>query len=108
MQDRGANTQNMAEHNPVGSFQNKSMTERRIQTIEGQIKPLTGASEARMSAKLLTTSCLFSWLIIHAANILNLRAKGKDGKVLFQEPKGLRMYAELMEFGERVLCQPLK
>ena len=106
-QYRGSDTQTMAEHSPVGSSQSNGMVERRIQTIEGQIRTLRSAFEARTAAKLPTTSCLFPWLIIHAANILNLCEVGKDGKVPFQRLRGRRMHAELVEFGERVLYQPL-
>ena len=97
----------MTEHSPVGSSQSNGMTERRIQTIEGQIRALRSAFEARAEAKLPTSSCLFAWMIIHAANILNLCEVGRDGKVPFQRLRGRRMHADLVEFGERVLYQPL-
>ena len=83
------------------------MVEKRIQTTEGQIRILRNDFEARTAAKLPTTSCLFPWLVIHAANILNLCEVGKDVKVPFQRLRGRRMHADLAEFGERVLHQPL-
>jgi hypothetical protein len=97
----------MTEHSPVGSSQSNGMTERRIQTIEGQIRALRSAFEARTKAKLPTSSCLFTWMTFHAANRLNLCEVGKDGKVPFQRLRGRRMHAELVESGERVHYQPL-
>ena len=104
---RGANTQNMTENSPVGSSQSNGMVERRIQSIEGQVRTLRCAFEARTNSKLPTSSCLFAWLVVHAGNILNLHEVGKDGKVPFQRLRGRRMHPELVEFGERVLYQPL-
>ena len=83
------------------------MTERNIQSIEGQIRTLRSAFEARTQSKLPTSSCLSAWLIVHAGNILNLCELGKDGKVTFQRLRGRRMHADRVESGERVMFQPL-
>ena len=83
------------------------MIERRIQTIESQIRTLRSAFEARTGSKLPTSSCLFAWMIIHAGSIINLCEVGKDGKVPFQRLRGRRMHTDMVEFGERVLYQPL-
>ena len=71
-QYRCADTQTMTEHSPAGSSQSNGTTERRIQTIEGQIRALRSAFETRTVSKLPTSSCLLAWLSIHAANILKL------------------------------------
>ena len=104
---RGANTQNMIENSPVGSSQSNGMVERRIQSVEGQVRTLRSAFEARTNSKMPTSSCLYAWMVIHAGNILNLCEVGRDGKVPFQRLRGRKMHSEMVEFGERVLYQPL-
>ena len=76
---RGSDTQTMQEHSPVGSSQSNEATERRIQTIEGQVRTLRNAFEARNNAKLPASRCLFAWLVIHAGNIITLHEPGRDG-----------------------------
>ena len=56
-QYRGADTQTMTENSPVGSSQSNGMIERRIQTVEGQIRTLRSAFEARTGSRLPTSSC---------------------------------------------------
>ena len=99
-QYRGADTQTMMENSPVGSSQSNGMIERRIQSVEGQVRTLRSAFEARTGAKLPTSSCLFAWMGTHAGNIINLCEVGKDGKVPFQRLRGRKMHPELVEFGE--------
>ena len=91
----------------VGSSQSNGATERNVQTIEGQIRTLRSAFEARTGAKLATSSCLFAWSVAHAGNLITLHEVGKDGKVPFQRLRGRKMHPELIEFGERVMFQPL-
>ena len=104
---RGANTQNMIENNPVGSSQSNGMVERRIQTVEGQVRTLRSAFEARTNSKMPTSSCLYAWMVINASNILHLFEVGRDGKVQFQRLRGRKMHSEMVEFGQRVFYQPL-
>lgn len=104
---RGVNTQNTMENCPVGSSQSKGVVERRVQSVEGQVRTLRSAFEARTNSKMPTSSCLYAWMVIHAGDILNLFEVGKDGKVPFQRLRGRKKHSELVEFGERVLYQPL-
>ena len=102
-QYRGSDTQTMQEHRPVGSSQSKGATERRIQTIEGQVRTMRSALESRLGAKVPTGSCLFAWLVIHAGNLITLHETGRDGRVPFQRLRGRKIHPDLLEFGERVL-----
>ena len=106
-QYRGSDTQNMQEHSPVGSSQSNGATERRIQTIEGQIRTLRSAFEARIEARLPTSSPLFAWLVIHAGNIITLHEVGRDGRVPFQRLRGRKMHPELIEYGEEDLVSAI-
>ena len=86
----GADTQNMQEHSPVGSSQSNGATERRIQTIEGQVRTLRSAFEARIGARLPISSFLVAWLVVHAGNIITLHEVGRDGKVPLQRLRGTK------------------
>ena len=85
---RGSDTQTMQEHNPVGSSQSNGATERRIQTIEGQIRTLRSAFESRTGSKLPANCPLFAWLVVHAGSIITLFETGRDGRVPFQRLRG--------------------
>ena len=72
---RGSDTQTMQEHNPVGSSQSNGATERRIQTIEGQIKTLRSAFSASSWSVLKTTF----WYPKHSKK-LRLSRTGQSSK----------------------------
>ena len=97
----------MAELSPVGDSKSNGFIERTIQSVEGQIRTLRSATESRMGRKLVPGSALFSWLITHAANLINLYEVGQDGRVPYQRLRGRKLQAELLEFGECVHFQPL-
>ena len=104
---RGSDTQTMQEHNPVGSSQSNGATERRIQTIEGQIRTLRNAFESRTGSQLPTSNPLFAWLVVHAGAIIALFETERDGRVPFQRLRGRKMHPEMIESGERIMYQPL-
>ena len=83
---RGEQTQTMAEHSPVGDSKSNGFIERTIQSIARQIRTLRSTTESRMGRKFVPGSALFSWMITHAANLINLYEVGKDGRVPY--PKG--------------------
>ena len=98
----------MQDLSPVGDSKSNGFVERSIQSIQGQIRTLRSALEARIGTKISPTGPIFAWLIIHAANMMNLFETGKDGRVPYQRLRGRKMHAELVEFGECILYQPLK
>ena len=105
---RGDQTQTMQELSPVGDSKSNGCIERTIQSVQGQIRTLRSALEARIGAEINPTGPIFAWLIGHAANIINLFEIGKDGRVPYQRLRGRKMHTELVEFGECVCYQPLK
>ena len=105
---RGDQTQTMQENSPVGDSRSNGMIERTIQTVQGQIRTMRSALEARLGVKVLPTSPAFAWLVSHAANIITLCEVGKDGRVPYQRLRGRKMQPELVEYGECVMCLPLK
>lgn len=105
---RGDQTQTMREVSPVGDSKANGYVERSIQAVQGQIRTMKNALEARLGTKINTDSATFAWLVIHAANILNVFEMGKDGRTPFQRLRGRKMHPDLVEFGETIYYQPLK
>ena len=105
---RSDQTQTMQENSPVGDSKSNGFVERTIQTVQGQIRTLRSALEARIGTKIKPTSPVFAWMVIHASTIITLCEVSKDGRVPYQRLRGRRMQPELVEFGESVFCQPLK
>ena len=77
---RGDQTQTMTEHSPVGESKSNGFIGETIQSVEGQIRTLRSAIEARISHKFFPGSALFAWLVVHAANLINMYEVGKDGR----------------------------
>ena len=69
---RGDQTQTMREVSPVGDSKSNGYIERSIQSIQGQIRTMKHALEARLGSKVATDSPTFAWMTIHAANIVNV------------------------------------
>ena len=64
--------QTMKEGSPVGDSKSNGFIERTIQSVQGQIRTMKAALEARLGTKVATNSPMFSWMAVHAANILNM------------------------------------
>ena len=79
---RGDQTQTMSELSPVCDSKSNGLIERAIQTVKGQVRTMRCALEASMGRKLINGGALFSWLVIHAANVINLFEVGRDAKFL--------------------------
>ena len=94
---RGDQTQTMSELSPVGDSKSNGLIERTIQTVEGQVRTMRCALEARIGRKLVPGGALFSWLVIHAANVINLFEIGKDGKVPYQRLRGRKLHPDLID-----------
>ena len=88
---RGDQTQTMREVSPVGDSKSNGFIERSIQSVQGQIRTMRHALEARLGTKIATNSPIFAWMAIHAANIVNIFEVGKDGRVPYQRLRGRRM-----------------
>ena len=77
---RGDQTQTMQENSPVGDSKSNGLVERAIQTVQGQIRTLRSALEARLGVKIKPTSPVFAWIVTHASAIITLCEVGKDGR----------------------------
>ena len=69
---RGDQTQTMTEHSPAGESKCNGFIERTIQGVEGQIRTLRSAIEARIGQKIFPGGALFACLVVHAANLKNM------------------------------------
>ena len=105
---RGDQTQTMQEHSPVGDSSSNGLVERTIQTVQGQIRTMRSALEARLGTKMKPTSPAFAWMVSHAANIITMCEIGKDGRVPYQRLRGRKMQPDLVEYAEGIMCLPLK
>ena len=105
---RGDQTQTMTEHSPVGESKSNWFIEGTIQSVEGQIRTLRSAIEARIGQNIFPGGALFAWLVVHAANLINMYEVGKDGRTPYQRLKGRKLTSNMIEFGECVHFLPLK
>ena len=91
------------EHSPVAEHQSNGVAERAVKSVQGQVRTLKLALEARISEKVAETSDVVPWMIRHAAMLLNIGQRGDDGRTAWERVKGRRFNREIPEFGERVM-----
>lgn len=88
---------------PVGESQSNGYIERRIKTVQGVIRTIRGALEARSGRRLDSTSDITPWLVTHTAHTLGRYSKGTDGRTPHARLRGRNFNKTVCEFGERVL-----
>ena len=68
------------------------------------------ALESRLDAKILVTHHVITWLVEHAADVLNKFAVGINGRTAYERIKRKKYHGEMVEFGRRVMykipCKP--
>ena len=104
---RCEHTHAMVEHSPVGDSKSNGLIERTIQSVEGQIRTLRGATQSRIGVKIMPGSSLFAWMTIHAANLIDMYEIGSGSRVPYQRLRGRKLQTDMLEFGECVHFQPL-
>jgi hypothetical protein len=92
----------IVEYSPVGASASNGVIERGIQSIEGQVRVLKDALEARWSVKLPVDHPVLSYLVEYAAVLLNRFEVGKDGRTSLERCKGKKAKTLGIEFGEAV------
>ena len=93
----------IVESSPVGQSQSNGVAERAISSVEGQLRVLRDALEARLNVKLPVNHPLTPWLVEYAALVLNRFEVGKEGKTAHERSKGKNGKLMGLEFGEAVL-----
>ena len=91
------------EEAPVGESQSNGYIERRTKTVQGMIRTMRGALEARLGRRLDSTSDITPWLVKHAAHTLGRYSKGTDGRTPHARLSGINFNNTVCKFGERVL-----
>ena len=89
------------EHSPVAEHQSNGVAERAVKTVQGQVRTMKLALEARISEKVAETSDIIPWMIRHAAMLVNIGQRVDDGRTAWERVKGRRFNREILEFGDR-------
>ena len=96
----------MSEASKKYDSQSNSTAERAVQTVEWHVRATLLAHERRRN-KVSAVHDVITWLVEHAADILNKVAEGTDGRNAYERIKGTM---ERVEFHRRVmhttLCKP--
>ena len=90
------------ENSPTGDSRSNGVAERAVQAIQEQTRVMRHALEARLGANINGNHPVITWLIEHAADVLNKYSIGEDGKTPYERVKGNTYTADEVEFGERV------
>ena len=91
------------ERSPVAEHQSNGVAERAVKTVQGQVRTMKMALEARISEKVVETSDLIPWMVRHAAMLVNIGQRGDDGRTAWERVKGRRFNRDVPEFGERIM-----
>eukprot|EP00969_Alexandrium_andersonii_P002577 111605-Alexandrium_andersonii.AAC.1 len=76
------------EESPVGESESNGMAERAVQEIQGQVRTLRDAFEARFQERMAGDSPMWPWMIRHAGRLISRFRKGADGKTAYGRIKG--------------------
>ena len=93
----------VTEESPVADSQSNGGIERAVQSVEGQVRVMKDALEAKIGEKIPPTAKILAWLVKYSGFLLSCYEVGKDGRTAFERLKGKPMRKELVEFGEQVL-----
>ena len=78
----------ISENSPAYSHQSNGVVERGVQSVEGMIRTLRSALEARMEDTLVISDAIWPWLVEYASYLLNRGEVGHDGKAAYERLKG--------------------
>ena len=90
------------EPTPQGDSSANGVAERAVQSLEEMVRVHKLALETRIGCRLEVSQSIFSWLVEHAADILNKFVVGADGRTAFQRLKGRKYTGTVLEF-----CSPV-
>ena len=102
VKSRGAKI-TMVEKSPVGSSGSNGVVERGVQSVEGMIRTLRSACEARLGIKIKPEEKIVIFMAEYAAYLVNRLEVGKDGRTAYERCRGKKATVMAVEFGERLL-----
>ena len=91
------------ENSPVADSQGNGLVERAIQSSEGMVRVLRSQLEERWGVKISSTHPVLTWMVGHAAVLLNRFEVARDGKTAYERMKKKTAKVLGLEFGEKVL-----
>jgi len=98
------------ESSKIYDSQSNGVAERAVQSVECQARTVLIALQKRLEVKVPVTHKIVTWLVEHAADLLNKFAVGRDGRTAFERLKGKKYRGEVVEFGRKILykipCKP--
>ena len=98
------------EASKIYDSQSNGVAERAVQSVECQARTILIALQKRLEVKAPVTHKIVTWLVEHAADMLNKFAVGPDGRTAFERIKGKKYRGEVVEFGRKILyripCKP--
>ena len=90
------------EHSPVHSSASNGIVERGIQSVQGQVRTMRNAVEAKYGARLEVHHPIWCWLAEYAGHLITRFEVGLDGKTPYERIKGKRARVQGLEFGEGI------
>ena len=78
--------------------------ENAVKQVTKQLRTLKLCLERRIAKKIPTAHPLLTWLVEHAAWVLNTRIVGTDGVTAYHRTKGKSYAKRSIAFGEYVMC----
>ena len=99
---RGGGRSNI-ENSPRYSSKSNGVIERGVRSVQGHIRTLRSAVEARLGIVLDPKHAIYSWIAEYSAYLINRGQVGKDGKTPYERCKGKRGRIPDVEFFEAVL-----
>lgn len=93
----------IVEASPVGSHASNGVVERAIQSVQGQVRVMKDALEAKWKVKIPAASAVIPWLMEYSAYLLNRFEVGHDGKTAYERCKGKKARSAGIEFGEAIM-----
>ena len=93
----------IAEQSPVGVSASSGVVDRAIQPVQGILRTLRSALEARWKMLVPVEHPVLPWMVEHAPVILNKCEVGKDGKTSHERVEAKKTTLLGVEFGEDVL-----
>jgi hypothetical protein len=98
------------ENSKVYDSQSNGIAERAVQSVESQVRTLLLALQKGLEVKVPVTREIVTWMVEHAADLLNKFLVGPDGRTAFERLKGTKYRGETVEFGRKILykipCKP--
>ena len=98
-------SQTIPENPPAYNPQSNGACEKAVQDVDGQLRKLKLALEARTGMEIKEDSNIVQWMIPHAAFIISKFSVGHDGMTPHERLTGRKWARPIVEFGEVVLAK---